>query len=182
MLPHGGGLWGKKKGGTMVTHGNSSRCALSQNLCQRISTTSRGANSVTLWMLKTTICTNMWRPISKSCLRSDTCMNWIVCANFWWGSPFGPSGSLRKIGPPHYPRPSWKWKASRMWDEVKNPRSRRTSFHTKSHAMRGNGIEGKEAQQKINPNNSKAWGLNPRGTLWRRGLLSKWANQREILG
>jgi hypothetical protein len=49
---------------------------------------------------------------------------------------------------------------------MKNPGSKRTtSSFTKSQGMRENGTEGKEAQQKISPNNSKARGSNPRGTL-----------------
>jgi hypothetical protein len=53
-----------------------------------------------------------------------------------------------------------------MWGGVKNPGSRRiTSSFTKSHSMKENGIEGKEAQPRINLNNSKARGSNPRGTL-----------------
>jgi hypothetical protein len=61
-----------------------------------------------------------------------------------------------------------------MWGGVKNPDSRRTtSSFTKSQGMRENGTEGKEAQQRINPNNSKARGSNPREILCRRGLLSK---------
>ncbi len=51
---------------------------------------------------------DMWRFISNSCL------NWITCANLWWGFQLGPNVSLRKIGLPHYSKPSWKWKAFRM--------------------------------------------------------------------
>jgi hypothetical protein len=69
-----------------------------------------------------------------------------------------------------------------MWDEVKNPGSRRTtSSFTRSRAMRGNGTEGKTAQERKSPNNSKAHGLNPKEILWRKGLFSKRANQREML-
>jgi len=53
-----------------------------------------------------------------------------------------------------------------MWGGVKSSGSRRTtSSFTKSQGMTENGTVGKEAQQKISPNNSKVWGLNPRGTL-----------------
>jgi hypothetical protein len=53
-----------------------------------------------------------------------------------------------------------------MWGEVKNTGSRRiTSSFTRSRAMRGNGIEGKKAQEKRSPNNSKAQGSNPREVL-----------------
>jgi hypothetical protein len=40
-----------------------------------------------------------------------------------------------------------------------------TSFFTRNQRMTVNGTVGKEAQQRISPNNSKAWGLNPTGTL-----------------
>jgi hypothetical protein len=57
-----------------------------------------------------------------------------------------------------------------MWGGAKNPGSRRTtSSFTRSQGMTENGTMGKETQQKISPNNSKVRGLNPRGTLWRRG-------------
>jgi len=53
-----------------------------------------------------------------------------------------------------------------MWGGVKNLGSRRTtSFFTRSQGMTENGTVGKEAQQRISPKNSKAQGLNPRGTL-----------------
>jgi hypothetical protein len=42
---------------------------------------------------------------------------------------------------------------------------RTTSSLIRSRGMTENGIVGKEAQQRISPNNSKAWDLNPRGTL-----------------
>jgi hypothetical protein len=59
-----------------------------------------------------------------------------------------------------------KWKASQMWGEVKNPGSRRTtSSLTKSQGMTANGTVGKEAQQRISPNNSKARGSNQKGAL-----------------
>jgi len=48
-------------------------------------------------------------------------------------------------------------KAFWMWDGLKNPSSRRTtSFFTRSHAMKENGTEGKEAQGRKSLNNSKA--------------------------
>ncbi len=60
---------------------------------------------------------------------------------FVMGLQLGLSVSLRRIGLPHYSRPSWKWKVSRMWDGVKNPGSRRrTNFFIRSRAMRENGI------------------------------------------
>jgi hypothetical protein len=53
-----------------------------------------------------------------------------------------------------------------MWGGVKNPGSRRTtSSFTKSQGMKENGTEGKEAQQRISPNNSKARGSNVKETL-----------------
>ncbi len=163
--------------------GNSLRNASSPNLSQGTSTKSRSANSVTLWMPQMTICDKMWGLIPNSCLRSSTCMSWILCANLWWGFQLGPSGSLRKIGLLHYLRPSWRWKAFRMWGEVKNPGSRRTTrSFTRSHAMMENGIEGKKAQERKSPNNSKAWGSNPREISWRSGLFSKRTNPREMLG
>ncbi len=88
-----------------------------------------------------------------------------VC-QFVMGLQLGPSESLRKIGPLHYPKPSRKWKAFWMWGGAKNLGSRRTtSSFTRSQGMRENGTEGKEAQQRISPNNSKARGSNPKGTL-----------------
>ncbi len=49
---------------------------------------------------------------------------------------------------------------------MKNSGSRRIiSSFTKNQGMTVNGTMGKEAQQRINPNNSKVRGLNPRGTL-----------------
>jgi hypothetical protein len=73
--------------------------------------------------------------------------------------------------------------ASWMWGGVKNPGWKRTiSSFIRSQGMTENGTVGKEAQQKISPNNPKARGLNPRGTLWKRGLLSKGTNPRETLG
>jgi hypothetical protein len=47
--------------------------------------------------------------------------------------------------------------------------------------MRGNGTGGKEAQPRISRNNSKARGSNPKGTLWRKGFLSKGANPSDAL-
>ncbi len=182
MPPHGGGQWNKRRGKTMVTLGTSLRNALSPNSFQGIPTTSRGANSGTLWMPRMTTCGNMWWFILNSCLRSGTCTSWIACANLWWGFQLGPSVSLKRIGPFHYPRPSWKWKAFRMWDGVKNPGSRTTtSSFTRSCATRGNGTEGKTTQERKSLNNSKARGSNPKEILWRKGLLSNRANKREML-
>ncbi len=80
--------------------------------------------------------------------------------------------SLRKIGPPHYPRPSWKWKVSQMWDGGENSSSRRiTSSLIRSHAMKGNGTKGKTPQKGKGPNNSKVRDSNPKEILSRRGLL-----------
>jgi len=183
MPPHGGGQWDKRKGRTMATLGSFSRNVSRPNLSQGTLITSWGVNFVTLWMPQMKTWGNMWGLIPNSCLRSDTCMSWTMCADSWWDFQLGPNKSLRKVGPPHYLKPSWKWRAFRMWGGVKNLGSRRTtSSFTRSQGMMENGIVGKEAQQRINPNNSKAWGLNPRGTLWRRGLLSKGANPRETLG
>ncbi len=182
MPPHGARQRDKRKGRAMITLGNSLRNVLKPNLSQGISTTSRGANSATLWMPQMTTCDNMWGLIPNSCLKFDTCMSWIACANLWWGFQLGPSVSLRKIGPPHYLKPSWKWKASRMWDGVKNSGSRKiTSSFTRSHAIRVNGTEDKEARGRKNLNTSKAQGSSPREILWRKGLLSKGANPREML-
>jgi hypothetical protein len=53
-----------------------------------------------------------------------------------------------------------------MWDEVKSLGSRkRTNSIIKRHAMKGNGAEGKTFQRGKNPNNFKAWVLNPKVTL-----------------
>jgi hypothetical protein len=69
-----------------------------------------------------------------------------------------------------------------MWGEVKSPDSKRiASSFTRRHPMKGNGIEGKTPRRGKSPNNSKAWVLNPREILSRRGLLSKGANPREML-
>ncbi len=182
VSPHGGGQWDKKKGRTMVTLGNSLRNVSKLNLFQGILITSWGANSATLWMPQMITCNNMCGLIPNSCLRSGTCMSWIVCANLWWDFQLGPSESLKKISPPHYLKPSWKWKASWMRDGVKNLGSRRTTnSFTKSHAMRENGFEGKGAQGRKSLNNSKAQGSSPREILWRKGLFSKGANPREML-
>jgi len=52
-----------------------------------------------------------------------------------------------------------------MWGGAKNPGSRRTtSSFTRRQGMRENGTEGKEAQQRISPNNFKARCSNPKGT------------------
>ncbi len=49
---------------------------------------------------------------------------------------------------------------------VKNPGSRgTTSCFTRSHAMRENGTEGKGAQGRKSPNNTKARGSSPREIL-----------------
>jgi hypothetical protein len=70
-----------------------------------------------------------------------------------------------------------------MWGRVKNPGSRRTtSSFTRSRTMRENGTEGKKAQKRRSPNSSKARSSNPKGISWRRGLFSKRANPREMLG
>jgi len=69
-----------------------------------------------------------------------------------------------------------------MWDKVRSPDSKGiTSFFTRRHAMKGNGIEAKKPQRGKSPNNSKARVLNPREILSRKGLLSKGANPREML-
>jgi len=181
MLPHGGGQWDKRRGRTMATLGNSLRSGFKLSLSQGIPIRSQGANSMTLWMPQMRTCGNMWGLIPNSCWRSGTCMSWIVCANLWWDFQFGPSKSLKKIGPLHYSKPSWKWKVSWMWDGVKNPGSRRTSSFTRSHTMRENGTEGKGTQGRKSLNNSKAWGSSPKEILWRKGLPSKGANPREML-
>jgi hypothetical protein len=46
---------------------------------------------------------------------------------------------------------------------------------------KGNGTEAKTPQRGKSPNNSKARVLNPREIFWRRGLLSKRTNPREML-
>jgi len=167
----------------MATLGNSSKNTSRPNLSQGTPITSRGVNFATLWMPQMKIWGNMWRLTSNSCLRSGTCMSWTMCANSWWDFQLGPNKGLRKINPTHYLKPSRKWTASRMWGGVKNLSSRRTtSSFTRNQGMTENGTMGKEAQQRISPNNFKAQGVNPRGTLWRRGLLSKGANPREMLG
>jgi len=69
-----------------------------------------------------------------------------------------------------------------MWDGVKNPGSRRTtSSFTRSHAMRENGTEGKEAHGRKSLNRSKVRGSSPREILQRKGPPSKGANPREML-
>jgi hypothetical protein len=66
----------------------------------------------------------------------------------------------------HCPRPSRKWRTSRMWGGVTNPGSRRiTSSFTRSQGMRGNETGGKVAQPRISPNRSKAQGSNQKGVL-----------------
>jgi hypothetical protein len=53
-----------------------------------------------------------------------------------------------------------------MWDGVKNPGSRgTTSSFTRSHAMKENGTEGKGAQGRKSPNNTKVWGSSPKEIL-----------------
>ncbi len=174
--PHGGGRSDKRRGRTTTTPGSSSRSGSSRNLFQGILTTFLDANSVTLWMPRMKIWGIMWGLTPSSCLRSGTCTSWIVYANLWWGFPLGPSESLRRVGPPHCPRPSRKWRTSRMWGGMTNPGSRRTtSSFTRSRGMRENGIGGKEAQPRKSPNNSKARDSNQKGVLWKKGLLQKGA-------
>jgi hypothetical protein len=171
------------RGACPILLGSYSRTVLRPNLSQRTPTTSQGANSVTLWMPQMRTWGNMWGLIPNSCFKSGTCMSWIVCANLWWGFQLGPSESLRKVEPPHYPKPSPKWKTYRMWGGVTNPGSRRTtSSFTRSQGMTKNGTGGKEAQQRISPNNSKAQGSNPKGTLWRRGSFQNEPTQRGFWG
>ncbi len=182
MPPHGGGQWNKRRGRTMVTFGSFLGNTLSPNSFQRIPTTFQGANSTTLWMPQMTTCDNIWGLIPNSCFRSGTCMSWIACANLWWGFQLGRSVSLRKIGLPHYSKPSWKWKASQMWDGVKNLGSRRIiSSFTRNRVMTENGTEGKKAQRK-GLNHSKARGSSPREILRRKGFFSKRTNPKEMLG
>jgi hypothetical protein len=89
---------------------------------------------------------------------------------------------LRRIGPLHYLRPSWKWKASRMWDRVKNPGSKRTtSSFIRSHIMKGNGTKGKTLWKGESPNSSKARGSSSKETLLRKGLLLNRANPKGML-
>jgi len=53
-----------------------------------------------------------------------------------------------------------------MWEGAKNPGSRKTtSSFTRSRAMTENGTEGKKAQERKSPNNSKAWGSSPKEIL-----------------
>ncbi len=69
-----------------------------------------------------------------------------------------------------------------MWDEVRSSGSKGiASSFTRRHAMKGNGTEAKTPQRGKSPNNSKAWVLNPREILSRKGLLSKGVNPREML-
>ncbi len=83
-----------------------------------------------------------------------------VC-QFVMGLPTWAKRKLEEIGPPHYPKPSQKWKTSQMWGGVKYPGSRRTtSFFIRSQGMRENGIGGQEGQPRISLNNSKAQGSN----------------------
>ncbi len=128
MPPHGGGQWDKRKGRAMATLGSSSRTALKSNLSQGISTTSRGANFMTLWMPQMKILRQYVRACFEFMLEIRHMHELdCVCANLWWGFQLGPSESLRKIGPLHYAKPSRKWKAFRMWGRAKNPGSRRTT-------------------------------------------------------
>jgi len=69
-----------------------------------------------------------------------------------------------------------------MWGEVRSPSSKGiASSLIRRPAMKGNGTEAKTPQRGKSPNNSKAWVLNPREILLKRGLLSKGANPREML-
>jgi hypothetical protein len=69
-----------------------------------------------------------------------------------------------------------------MWGEVRSPGSKGiASSLTRKHTMKGNGTGGKEAQQRISPNNCKARVSNPKEILSREGFLSKGANPREML-
>jgi hypothetical protein len=69
-----------------------------------------------------------------------------------------------------------------MWDEAKNPGSRRTtSSFIRNRAMKGNGTEGKTPQKEKNPNNSKAQGSNSKETLLKKGLLLKRVNPKGML-
>jgi len=182
MPPHGGGRFDKRRGRTMATRGSSLKNASSRNLFQGIPTTFRGVNYATLWMPQMKTWGIMWGLTPSSCLRFGTCTSWIVYANLWWGFQLGPSKSLRRVGPLHYPKPSRKWRTFRMWGRVTNSGSRRTiSSFTRSQGMRENGTGGKEAQRRISLNNSKARGSNQKEVLWRKGLLQKGANPKEIL-
>jgi hypothetical protein len=69
-----------------------------------------------------------------------------------------------------------------MWDGVRSSDSKGiASSLIRRHAMKGNGTEAKTPSRGKSPNNSKAWVLNPREILSKRGLLSKGANPRGIL-
>ncbi len=172
VLPHGGRQWGKRKGKPIATHEFFSRNTLNWNSFPKKLITSQNVNSVTLWMQQMTICANMWRRILNSCLRFGICMSQITCAILWWGFWLGPNTSSKIIGLPHYPRPSWKWKVFRMWDEVKSPSSKRiTRSFTRKHTMKANGIKGKIFQKGKNPNNFKVWVSNPKEISSRRGHL-----------
>ncbi len=182
MFPHGGGQWNKRKGRPMATHGTSSRNTLSWNSFQRILITSQDENSVTLWMQQMTTYAYMWRLIPNSCLRFNICMSWTMCAILWWGFRLGPSTSLRRIGPFHYSKPSWKWKVFPMWDGVKSSGSRRITISlTRRHTKKGNGIEGKTPRKGKNLNNFKVRVLNPKGISSRREFYLKGANLRGML-
>jgi hypothetical protein len=61
-----------------------------------------------------------------------------------------------------------------MWGGVKNPGSTKiTSSFTRSQGMRENGTKGKEAQQRISPNNSKAQGSNLKELCEERGSFQR---------
>ncbi len=174
MPPHGDRRWDKRRGRTMAILGSSLRNALSRSLFQGTPTTSRGANFGTLWMPQMRTWGNTWGVIPNSCWSFGTCTNWIVCANLWWGFQLGPSENLRRVGPPHYSRPSRKWRTSRMWGGVTNLGSRRTTnSFTRNQGMRGNETGGKVAQPRIIPNHFKTRGSNQKGVLWRRGSFQR---------
>jgi hypothetical protein len=69
-----------------------------------------------------------------------------------------------------------------MWDELKNMGSKkRTNSPIKRHTMKGNGTMGKTFQKGKNPNNFKAWALNPKENLSKRVFFSKGVNPRGTL-
>ncbi len=73
-------------------------------------------------------------------------LDWVC--QFVMGLPTWAKRKLEEIGPPHYLKPSRKWKTSRMWGGMKNLGSKRTtSSFTRSQGMRENGTGARKPNQ-----------------------------------
>jgi hypothetical protein len=95
-----------------------------------------------------------------------------MCATFWWGFRLGPSTNLKRIGPPHYPRPSWKWKDFWMWSE-KSWFKKENKFPHKKARHVGEWNQGQDTLKEEKPKQFQGSRFKPKGNFVKKGAPLK---------